>query len=405
MDNETKKPTPDLLIEWLAKHMCTYAFNNPRFVWEDMAQDVFTQLSSMPFELPIWDDIKQAICGGDQPGVNEREQIERVLGVIASLLAPSIIAKDFELQRRLVRITELEKQLAKATQTKTATEAQSARDYENTVALLKRKGVFLFSRDGVFDSVVELFKKIETLTRKKSDVDCDSKAELVEAEPSQQDVAYTISVLESLKARIAFLPDDPDQDWHFAPFEIKAIEAEIDETIRKLRTQSSNDEWETSEGPTLELGSATQDELRKAMLEVLIPEDESEAHVEPQWIDIDEHAYVAAHIDLEDCPRCESTPRPKLHPMISQDGSAFEAERCTVCNCQWWFQVPKFPEPGMVRPKAPSKMKYNRADLEAKNDDELFDLHQAEIGFFDMNGIMVERQNMIETLASIKASV
>ena len=55
-----------------------------------------------------------------------------------------------------------------------------------------------------------------------------------------------------------------------------------------------------------------------------------------------------------------------------------------------------------VLAQAEPKLKYVRAELETKSDDELFDLHDKEIGFFDMNGTMLERENMIETLASIR---
>jgi hypothetical protein len=48
--------------------------------------------------------------------------------------------------------------------------------------------------------------------------------------------------------------------------------------------------------------------------------------------------------------------------------------------------------------------KYARAWLSEQTDDALFDLYMQQIGFFDMNGSMVEREAMIETLASIEQS-
>ena len=68
-----------------------------------------------------------------------------------------------------------------------------------------------------------------------------------------------------------------------------------------------------------------------------------------QFIDVNEHSYVAAHIDFDECPRCKNGVM--THPQISRDGSAWEAEKCTVCNCHWWFQFPREPEPEMVRPR------------------------------------------------------
>jgi hypothetical protein len=49
------------------------------------------------------------------------------------------------------------------------------------------------------------------------------------------------------------------------------------------------------------------------------------------------------------------------------------------------------------------KMKYCRAELDKKTDDELFDIYMLEVGFFDMNGSMLERANMLDTLSAIKA--
>ena len=45
--------------------------------------------------------------------------------------------------------------------------------------------------------------------------------------------------------------------------------------------------------------------------------------------------------------------------------------------------------------------KYERSWLSEQSDDKLFDLYMENVGFFDMNGTMLERENMIETLAAI----
>ena len=50
----------------------------------------------------------------------------------------------------------------------------------------------------------------------------------------------------------------------------------------------------------------------------------------------------------------------------------------------------------------PAILKYNRTQLSQKTDDELFELYMAEVGFFDMNGTMLERANMLDTLAKIE---
>ncbi|HMY21695.1 MAG TPA: hypothetical protein PKA58_35475, partial [Polyangium sp.] len=74
---------------------------------------------------------------------------------------------------------------------------------------------------------------------------------------------------------------------------------------------------------------------------------------EPEhFIDINEHSYVAAHIDLEDCPRCKGA---KLHPQISLDGSAYEADHCTVCGGTWWAAYPVPAKPEMVRSRQPDR--------------------------------------------------
>lgn len=69
----------------------------------------------------------------------------------------------------------------------------------------------------------------------------------------------------------------------------------------------------------------------------------------PQFIDVDEHSYVAAHIDLDECVRCHGGV--KTHPLISQDGSANYGEHCLACKCSWWNAFPVPPEPEMVRPR------------------------------------------------------
>lgn len=53
--------------------------------------------------------------------------------------------------------------------------------------------------------------------------------------------------------------------------------------------------------------------------------------------------------------------------------------------------------PGQVQ-KQPN---YERSWLSEQTDDKLFDLYMENVGFFDMNGTMLERENMIETLAAI----
>lgn len=136
----------------------------------------------------------------------------------------------------------------------------------------------------------------------------------------------------------------------------------------------------------------------------------------PRWIDINEHSYVAAHIDLEDCPRCKGA---KLHPQISLDGSAYEADHCTVCGGTWWAAYPVPAKPEMVRSRQPDRhgeilkgsetaiepaksYKYIRAWLEQQPNDTLETLYFENIGFFDMNGTCFERGNMIETLVAIE---
>lgn len=290
------------------------------------------------------------------------------------------------------------------------------------------------------------------------------------AEPPQQDALYAISVLEALKERVPLLPDDPNQDWHFAPFEVKTIVDEIDATIERLRTVADDvigsqtsaqhqavheisDElfanakstwrdlrasgkpaqcatclrptvtpWVMADGnlycssvcvanktpnmipspddkPMDVAGVAKQKlaDLSKAGFVDLAKLHEAK----PLWIDVDKHSYVALHVDLGECPRCKNGV--KLHPQISQDGSAWEAEKCTVCNCHWWSQMPKVPEPRMVRPKKPTALKYDRAWLDQQTNEALETLYIEEIGFFDMNGTCFERTNMIETLAAVTA--
>lgn len=51
------------------------------------------------------------------------------------------------------------------------------------------------------------------------------------------------------------------------------------------------------------------------------------------------------------------------------------------------------------------RQKYGRDWLVTQTDDALFDLYMQHIGFFDMNGMMTERENMIETLAAIEEDV
>mgnify|MGYP005614517203 CR=1 FL=1 len=55
----------------------------------------------MAAEVPTWDQVLRAVCGSDQPGVNERAVAERVMELLVNL-APIIAAKD-------TRIAELEK--------------------------------------------------------------------------------------------------------------------------------------------------------------------------------------------------------------------------------------------------------------------------------------------------------
>ena len=69
----------------------------------------------------------------------------------------------------------------------------------------------------------------------------------------------------------------------------------------------------------------------------------------PQFIDVNEHSYVAAHIDGDDCPRCDNGT--KLHPQLTADGSGYEADHCTICGCSWWHHYPTPPPPEMVRPR------------------------------------------------------
>jgi len=75
----------------------------------------------------------------------------------------------------------------------------------------------------------------------------------------------------------------------------------------------------------------------------------------PTFVDINEHSYVAAHIDLDECVRCHGGV--KTHPLISQDGSAnfgeYFGEYCLACKCSWWHQVPMMPTPEMQRPRKP----------------------------------------------------
>ena len=69
----------------------------------------------------------------------------------------------------------------------------------------------------------------------------------------------------------------------------------------------------------------------------------------PQFIDVNEHSYVAVHLDGDDCPRCDNGT--KLHPQLTADGSGYEADHCTVCGCSWWHHFPTQPTPEMVRPR------------------------------------------------------
>lgn len=52
-------------------------------------------------------------------------------------------------------------------------------------------------------------------------------------------------------------------------------------------------------------------------------------------------------------------------------------------------------------PPAQKHPKYERSWLSKQTDDKLADLYVDHVGFFDMNGMMLERENMIETLAAI----
>lgn len=59
-------------------------------------------------------------------------------------------------------------------------------------------------------------------------------------------------------------------------------------------------------------------------------------------------AVVQAGGARELCPRCK---RSHLRPVLSLDGTAWEADRCDVCGGSWWFNVPK-PAP----PRAPVRL-------------------------------------------------
>jgi hypothetical protein len=77
------------------------------------------------------------------------------------------------------------------------------------------------------------------------------------------------------------------------------------------------------------------------------------------------------------------------------------------CHCQWEAGDSPCPLHGDDHDDKPTSdhtppKKYDRAWLSEQTDDALFDLYMQQIGFFDMNGSMVEREAMIETLASIE---
>jgi hypothetical protein len=73
----------------------------------------------------------------------------------------------------------------------------------------------------------------------------------------------------------------------------------------------------------------------------------------PSFIDVvdGDGDYLAAHIEMEPCPRCQTEPRPKLHPRVSSDGSAHVADQCLVCGGAWWHEWPFHPRADMLRPQ------------------------------------------------------
>lgn len=51
---------------------------------------------------------------------------------------------------------------------------------------------------------------------------------------------------------------------------------------------------------------------------------------------------VRSDLDLGPCSPSGACPG-RLRPVLSADGTAWEAEQCDACNGRWWYQVPRSP--------------------------------------------------------------
>ncbi len=59
-------------------------------------------------------------------------------------------------------------------------------------------------------------------------------------------------------------------------------------------------------------------------------------------------AEIGAEPDLGPCSRAPDGCAGRLVALISDDGSAWEAEACLACCCTWWNSPPKRPPVGVA---------------------------------------------------------
>jgi hypothetical protein len=363
-------------------------FGDAMGTWRDGIRAIRAELAKMPVELPSADEIAQAWNREPSPVAPKAN----VLELVRSRLAPILAAKEAELsrldeqtERDQLRIAELQTenaqlldgQLSLVGEIESCAPANSCDDsarkqYEITIAQQLTK-------------IAELEKR---LAEKTAPIDADGKT------PGQ--VSRDARREATLSRGVGFVEHEV---YHGKPVDNATIEEEASRAVLRVFGKKMVQEALESLRGNIVIDDDPSGYFR-GMIDAEIAKLEGlEAAPTSDKLGRFREAFIARICNIG-APLISGMP----HVPLAEMYDAFDDE---LRKAGW--NEPTSDQANAVTPTPAPKAdhvqkrpKYGRAWLSEQTNDALFDLYMEHVGFFDMNGTMLERDNMIETLAAIE---